>query len=223
MPWPARRPPDLGELIRYVVGKGRMRSAVVTRTKLVKLLYLIDVARAEGGGKPLTGLKWRFLHYGPYAAELGAKLELLEKTEALFSSGFGDAVIYNGARDIPDDEEWPPSVSLTINHVVDRWATEELNLLLDHVYFHTAPMRDAHRGQLLDLSAAAEAGVRPRPAPALQPPETSEQLRAGLDVWRASRAQLARAPRLPAADLPPAPDLSPGVRGRGRVRIDEAL
>jgi hypothetical protein len=65
MPWPERRPPTLEELILYVVGRSRDRGATLTRTKLVKLLYLIDVARAEGLGRTLTGLQWRFLHYGP--------------------------------------------------------------------------------------------------------------------------------------------------------------
>ncbi|MGV1049338.1 MAG: type II toxin-antitoxin system antitoxin SocA domain-containing protein [Solirubrobacterales bacterium] len=97
MPWPERRPPNLEELILYVVGRSRDRGATLTRTKLVKLVYLIDVARAEGLGRTLTDLRWRFLHYGPYAPELGAALEELESREAIFGGSFGDATLYQGA------------------------------------------------------------------------------------------------------------------------------
>lgn len=119
MPWPERRPPDLEELIQYVVGRSRDRGATLTRTKLVKLLYLIDVSRAEGLGRTLTGLHWRFLHYGPYAPELGATLEKLEHRGAIFGGSFGDATLYRGATDVPDPEMWPASICMSVDRVVE--------------------------------------------------------------------------------------------------------
>lgn len=219
MPWPERRPPDLEELILYVVGRSSDRGATLTRTKLVKLVYLIDVARAEGLGRTLTGLRWRFLHYGPYAAELGATLEELESREAIFGGSFGDATLYRGARDVPDTENWPASISMSVDRVVDEWAGAELNKLLDHVYFHTTPMQDVQRGEELNFSQVE----RERPHPKLEPPDVSDNLRRGLEKWREQRTRLVDAPSLPVADLPEEPSVQDGVRGRASIGEDVEL
>lgn len=219
MPWPERRPPDLEELILYVVGRSRDRGATLTRTKLVKLVYLIDVARAEGLGRTLTGLRWRFLHYGPYAPELGTKLEELESREAIFGGSFGDAMLYRGARDVPDAANWPASVCMGVDRVVDEWAGAELNKLLDHVYFHTTPMQHAQRGEELDFSSVE----RERSHPTLEPPAVSDDLRLGLDRWRKQRDRLIDAPDLPIGDFPEEPSALDGIRGRASIREDVEL
>lgn len=219
MPWPETRPPDLEELIRYVVGRSRDRGATLTRTKLVKVLYLVDVARAEGLGRTLTGLNWRFLHYGPYAPELGAMLEDLEDREAIFGGPLGDAMLYRGVRDVPDSEMWPASISMSVNRVVDDWAGAELNELLDHVYFHTTPMQEAQRGDELDFSNVE----RERPHPKLEPPAVSDALREALDHWRLQRNRLVHAPDLPIVDLPVEPQGKPRIYGRASIEKDEAL
>jgi hypothetical protein len=219
MPWPERRPPTLEELILYVVGRSRDRSATLTRTKLVKLLYLIDVARAEGLGQPITGLRWRFLHYGPYAPELGATLEELEDREAIFGGKLGDAVLYRGARDVPDPDGWPASICMSVDRVVDEWAGAELNKLLDHVYFHTTPMQGAQRGEELDFSSVERERAHPR----LDPPMISNSLRQGLEGWRLQRSHRMHAPDLPIADLPEEPDAQQGIGGRASIKEDVEL
>jgi hypothetical protein len=219
MPWPERRPPNLEELILYVVGRSRDRGATLTRTKLVKLVYLIDVARAEGLGRTLTGLRWRFLHYGPYAAELGSTLEELEGREAIFGGSFGEATLYRGARDVPDADNWPASICMSVDRVVDDWAGAELNKLLDYVYFHTTPMRGAKRGEELDFSSVE----RERPHPKLEPPTVSSDLRHRLEGWRQQRDRWIDAPDLPIADLPEEPDALDGIHGRASIEEDVEL
>ena len=219
MPWPERRPPNLEELILYVVGRSRDRGATLTRTKLVKLVYLIDVARAEGLGRTLTGLRWRFLHYGPYAPELGATLEALEGRDAIFGGSLGDATLYRGARDVPDADNWPASICMSVDRVVDDWAGSELNKLLDHVYFHTTPMKGVERGEELDFSLVE----RERPHPKLEPPAVSDDLRRRLEGWRQQRDRLIEAPNLPVADLPEEPGALDGIHGRVSIREDVEL
>jgi hypothetical protein len=191
----------------------------LTRTKLVKLVYLIDVARAEGLGRTLTGLRWRFLHYGPYAPELGSALEELESREAIFGGSFGDATLYRGARDVPDAGNWPASVCMSVDRVVDEWAGAELNKLLDHVYFHTTPMQGVRRGEDLDFSIVE----RERPHPQLEPPAVSDDLRRGLKRWRQQRSRLTDAPNLPVVDLPEEPSAQGGIYGRASVGEDVEL
>jgi hypothetical protein len=42
----------------------------LTRTKLVKLLYFVDVRAWERSGRVLTGVDWMWHNYGPYSAEI---------------------------------------------------------------------------------------------------------------------------------------------------------
>lgn len=219
MPWPERRPPNLEELILYVVGRSSNRGATLTRTKLVKLVYLIDVARAEGLGRTLTGLRWRFLHYGPYAPALGPVLEELESREAIYGGSFGEATLYQGAKDVPDGDDWPASICMSVNRVVDDWAGAELNKLLDHVYFHTTPMQGVQRGEELDFSLVE----RERPHSKLEPPAVSDDLRRGLERWRRQRRRLIDVPTLLIADLPEEPRALDGIRGRASIGEDVEL
>jgi len=188
MPLFKRQDPDLGSLIAYIVARSRERAITLTQTKLVKLLYLVDVERAASGRAPLSGLKWVFFHYGPYALELPETLEPLKRENRLVAEGFKDSILYRAAPGAPSGEEWPPATRRQVDDVIRRYAGLDLNELLDLVYFHTAPMRDAVRGQPLDMSLA-RTDPPPRPQPALpapsMPPDAHERLRA----WQQERAR----------------------------------
>ena len=223
MPLFPRADPDLQDLIAYVVARARDRDITLTQTKLVKLLYLIDVERVRRGARPLTGLTWRFFHYGPYALELPETLRTLE--DRLQTRQWQGAVLYGGARDAPEGNEWPPATRRVVDTIVDRFAPLELNELLDHVYFRTGPMVDARRGDLLDLTRAKgwtePPSHRPLTAP-LAPPDVSERLAA----WRARTAARLAPIQL---DSParffddPNHDLGEGVSGRLSVVDDTGV
>jgi hypothetical protein len=188
MPLFPRTEPDRRALIRYIVARSRGRDITLNRTKLVKLLYLVDVERVRARREPLTGLRWVFFHYGPYAFELIDELEAMEGSE-LIARSWHDSVLYQAAPGAPDAEEWPAPTRMTVDRVIDRFAPLELNELLDYVYFHTGPMVDAVRGKPLDLSLARSdpsPGARPRP---LTPPEAPGDVVTRLHEWRAALAR----------------------------------
>jgi hypothetical protein len=56
------------------------------------------------------------------------------------------------------------------------------------VYFHTSPMRDAVRGQPLDMNRARTEPPR-RPESPLAPPLVSEHARDRLRAWREQRSR----------------------------------
>ena len=149
----ARIDPDLRSLIAYIVARARDRGITLNRTKLVKLLYLIDVERVRSGRKPLTCLEWMFFHYGPYAYELIDTLDAMEAGELTASQWHG-SVLYRGAPDAPDAEDWNVATRATVDRVLARFAPLDLNELLDYVYFRTGPMVAAQRGERLDLALA---------------------------------------------------------------------
>jgi len=166
--------PTLDEVIAYVVGRALDRDSAITKTKLAKLLYLADVARARDKRRLLTGLKWTFFHYGPYAFDLEEHLDRLAGN-LIEVSERGDTILYVGAPGAPSPEFWPDSTRLLLDRLVDEWATEPLNALLDYVYFETEPMLNAERGEELDFSLV-EARSKARPDPGQIKPAVREQL-----------------------------------------------
>jgi hypothetical protein len=186
----AKHDPDLGALVAYLVARALDRGVTLNQTKLVKLLYLVDVERAASGRPSLTGLRWIFFHYGPYALEFPQTLEPLEGT-ALIVDGYKDARLYRAAPEAPDGDDWPPATRRQVDDVIRRFVGLDLNELLDHVYFHTPPMRDAVRGEPLDMSRARSEPER-RAAPPLLPPALPADASERLVAWRQRRREQLR-------------------------------
>ena len=218
MPLFSRTDPDLRSLIGYLVARAEDRGISLHRTKLVKLLYLIDVERVRGRRAPLTGLEWTFSHYGPHA------VEVVEALQAMVDRGlemptWKESRLRRGAPAAPDGEEWPASTKSTVDRVMDAFAALSVNELLDHVYFHTGPMRSAVRGEPLDLEAARDDAPARRGVP-LAPPPRPDDAAARLERRRARTARLLAPVALdpPGAVLDPDPETAgEGVRGRLRV------
>ena len=130
----------------------------LTRTSLVKYLYLLDVFYAEerGDGMTWTGTEWIFHHYGPYSHALEAELDwldrhsLLEKEER--SAGAKEYVVYQTSRRADSKTlaaiGIPTSVISKLSQAIREFAYS-LPKLLDYVYFRTAPMAHAHPGERL--------------------------------------------------------------------------
>lgn len=179
--------PDLRSLIAYIVARSRERQITLNRTKLVKLLYLIDVERVRTRRQRLTGLEWVFFHYGPYAFDLIDTLEAMEGSE-LAAQQWRGTVLYRGAPDAPAGEDWIVGTRSTVDNVINRFAALDLNELLDYVYFRTGPMADAQRGERLDMSRALEDAAVRRSIP-LRPPAPPDDIEERLARWRAKTAQ----------------------------------
>ena len=183
MPLFARTDPGLRPLIAYLVARSRERSITLNRTKLVKLLYLIDVERARSRRDPLTGLQWVFFHYGPYAFELIDELEAMEGGSQLVAQKWKDSVMYRAAPDAPDGDDWPAPTKAIVDKVITRFAPMDLHELLDHVYFHTGPMIAATRGEPLDLRRARD-DAPDRPRRPIAPPPAPADVKERLARWR---------------------------------------
>lgn len=224
MPVFRRTDPDLRSLIAYLVARSREREVTLNSTKLVKLLYLIDVERVKSRQDPVTGLRWMFFHYGPYALELPETLDAMEGAQ-ISTRRWGDSALYQAAADAPTGDDWPRSTRSLVDRVLQRFAPMELNELLDHVYFHTGPMVDAARGQPLDLSRARNY-AEPRRQRSLEPPPKPADLDQRLAGWRARNARrLARAQLEPPGRFfdDPDDDLAAGARGSLNVPEDTSI
>jgi len=152
---PARS--ELYSLIGYIISQLKDMEASFGKTKLVKLLYLIDVEYYRIHRRTFSGFSWVFYHYGPYALEIDDILKQLDldiPQEDIITTAGHKAKVFKASRYLDKEFEGQASLSdkLLVDRVLDEWGLEELNPLLSYVYFHTEPMEDARRGDILDFS-----------------------------------------------------------------------
>ena len=188
--------PLLHHLIAHVVMKLTDMGVGFGKTKLVKLLYLMDVENYRIRRTTISGLEWHFYHYGPYAFDIDNSLKELELDipQDTVRTGQGHkAIVFRLSHDHRPSlgEHLPSSRELRIvNTVVRDWGEVDLNALLNHVYFYTEPMEHAERGDVLDFSTIQ----RHRPARAasyevLMPPDRLEEFRSRFQEAKSKRVR----------------------------------
>jgi len=147
------------DLIRYVAEAATDRDVALGRTKLVKLLYLMDIWHLRDYGERLTDFNWVFYHYGPYIFELprildALNLDLPQEERFLAEGRTFQAVRHVGPSfHIDPERRFGSRGAQTVTRVLDEWLEEDLNQILNYVYFQTEPMLVAEkRGEALDLT-----------------------------------------------------------------------
>ena len=118
----------------------------VTKTQLVKFLYLADLYAIKWLGQQITGLKWVYYHHGPWEDDIQADLERMDGREInQCSQTDGTVLIQLGSNAPPEDDlELPESMKLMLDNIRREWAgsgSENFESLLKYVY-DTAPMKD---------------------------------------------------------------------------------
>ena len=154
---------DLTQLVQAILSRVREREGFVTKTKLVKYLYLLDVEAYRHTGRTVTGFRWFFHLYGPWAREFEDLYASLRSRNAIEISGGTradlDTEFVMTSRQVElGDLIADPTLELAVRHAIDRWADRRTGELLDYVYFHTEPMLDAERGAMLDFSRVTREG-----------------------------------------------------------------
>ena len=143
----------IAAIVTWVVGEG----SYVTKTKLLKLLYLFDVEYYRAHRQTFTGFGWKFFHLGPWAAEFDPSLDALVNTGTLMlqqrSNADFEMSFYRSAEDIaPRAPFGNVKDEYILRGVLNRWGTRSTGEILDYVYFQTAPMEAGIRNAPLDFS-----------------------------------------------------------------------
>ncbi len=150
-------PSPLDQLIPAIVAYVEAHEGYVTKTKLLKLLYLIDLEYYRTNRETLTSFHWRYLHLGPWAAEFDPLLDSLRNTDKIRerqSSRLEHDTKFLGAYDTVDLRRLFKSYveESIVKSVLDTWGEKTTAEILDHVYFHTEPMECGVRSEPLDFS-----------------------------------------------------------------------
>jgi len=113
------------DLIRYVLRRGPM-----ARTKLMKLLFLIDRELHRRLGS--TVFRWKMYKYGPFSREVLDVLDDMEIDGFVVAKVTDDAIIYELASTAPAG--LPQGVKKVADQILETWAYKSLDDLLTYVY-----------------------------------------------------------------------------------------
>jgi hypothetical protein len=133
----------------------REKNSYLTKTKLLKLLYLFDLAYFRSHGATFTGFSWKFFHLGPWAAEYDPILEGMLAQEILTQQFSESETAFYKPTEPTELQTALPQLKdeLTLRQILNQWGDKSTGEILDYVYFQTAPMETAVRNQPLDFSA----------------------------------------------------------------------
>jgi hypothetical protein len=152
------------------------------KTKLVKLLYLIDLEFYRLYSRKLTEFEWVFYYYGPYAYAIDDVLKQLDldiPQEVVVTAAGHKANIFKFPKYLTAEFEDKSSnlQKSVVDRILNEWGPEELNPLLSYVYFHTEPMQDAQRGEILDFSKISRPSLQTVKKTVQIPEEQTQNLR----------------------------------------------
>ncbi|NES65430.1 MAG: SocA family protein [Okeania sp. SIO2D1] len=135
----------LEQLIKYFVYETKGH---ITKTQLVKFLYLADLYSVKWTGKQLTKLDWYFYNHGPWHEDIDMALKRMNGKEICQEEGQVKFIKPGAEAGKTEDLKLPKSLMLMLDNIRREWAgSDKLNQLLDYVY-NTAPMlavKDTHK------------------------------------------------------------------------------
>lgn len=130
----------------------------LTKTRLTKLVYLIDWDSSIECGKQLTDIEWYFNHYGPFVSDVfdtadeDSDLRIVEKV-----SNFGTKKFLVESKIEKSELQFELSESeiKIIDEVIDKTKSMNWNEFIDHVY-STFPIVKSEKYGVLNLVKLAE-------------------------------------------------------------------
>jgi hypothetical protein len=196
---------SLTDLIAAVATSVRDCGGAPSKTKILKLLYLLDIESYRKTGATVTGFEWKFHKYGPWTASYDDALQTAAQANKVlinareFDEG---ATFINPVERLPLSQVFPDIIQqLTAKKIIETWAARPTVELLDHIYFHTAPMRDAVRNEALDFSTLMREEKLPHYTGIKSKADEKELQRKRKELLK----KLSSAPKSPIAPLDPPP------------------
>ncbi|AFZ51981.1 hypothetical protein Dacsa_3493 [Dactylococcopsis salina PCC 8305] len=135
---------NLSMLEKLIVFFVRKTKGYITKTQLVKFLYLADLAAVKWTEKQLTDLDWLYYQYGPWNEEIDLALDGFYQNEVLTQSKLGNAVVIQPTENCPEIKHlgFSKRLELMLRNIQKEWAglnSQKIAELLDFVY-QTEPM-----------------------------------------------------------------------------------
>lgn len=143
-------------LVGFVAAYAQEIGISLSKTQVVKFLYLADLFYAREYKKTLSNWPWRYWHYGPYCTEAVESIEKAHQKSLIFvEEGLEGELFIKGSR-FPSEKyerHIPAEVSSPLKYYIKTFAGD-LTGLLNYIYSETEPMLEADYGDYLDFSTA---------------------------------------------------------------------
>lgn len=175
--------PSLSELIVAILSYVTEHGGYVTKTKLLKLLYLFDVEFYRAYGRTFTGFQWKYFHLGPWTKEFDPLLDHLVSHNQLAEhvserSEFDTRFLQASERVDLQKAVGSYTEEAILRSVLDTWGESTTGEILDYVYFRTEPMEFGVRNEHLDFSKVGRQAPGPyKRTPSGKPPGEIKALR----------------------------------------------
>jgi uncharacterized protein YwgA len=144
----------LDGIILYIVTKLR---GGASRTRIVKLLYLIDYFSSKKLGSKITKVNYNYYYYGPYSPVIADKIQELKSKGVLVESevenSFGEkSFLYDVVKPKKDLKDLLKDSKKTgiIDEVIEKYGQMNFKQLLEFVY-STPPVEKNKQGTLAIL------------------------------------------------------------------------
>jgi hypothetical protein len=123
---------NLSVLVPAVLAYTRQKGGYATKTKLLKLLYLLDIEEYRANHSTLTGFDWVFHKYGPWAQQYDAVLADLQAVGKIVLRAESrpelDTVFVDASVPISLSEAFPRFVDeLRARRIIEAWADRPVN------------------------------------------------------------------------------------------------
>jgi hypothetical protein len=142
----------LEKLILYFVCKSK---GFITKTQLIKFLYLADLYAVKWTEKPLTDLDWRYYLYGPWNEGTDQALKSLYDRNILGEYKRDQTIFIEPRENCPSLEslDFSQGLELMLRNIRKEWiGADKLEQLLKYVY-QTEPMLEAKKHHLPEEKA----------------------------------------------------------------------
>lgn len=153
--------PKIKDLLTAIVSYINEHDGYVTKTKLLKLVYLFDVEFYRQNRRLFTGFNWKFFHLGPWTREFdpivddlvksGVLLEIPARQSEYDTKFFRAESPSDFSKLFSNFQEEAP-----LRTILNTWGDRSTGEILDHVYFRTEPMENGIRNEPLDFSLIPE-------------------------------------------------------------------
>jgi Protein of unknown function (DUF4065) len=152
---------SIQNVIHAIVSQVVERGGYVTKTKLLKLLYLFDVEYYRVHRETFTGFSWKFFHLGPWTQEFDSIVEELVRGEVLKESTSAnqeyDTKFFRAVESRDTSGLFPRFADESIlRSILNMWSESTTAEILDYVYFRTEPMERGVRNEALDFSCISQ-------------------------------------------------------------------
>lgn len=153
--------PAVKKLVPAIASYIAEHGGYLTKTKLLKLLYLFDVEYFRLHRQTYTDFQWKFFHLGPWAREFDDVLQTLLAQDVLIETASSkpefDTKFFRASEPAAIEglfQSYKDEGALKT--VLDRWGDKTTGEILDYVYFCTEPMEHGVRNEPLDFSQIGE-------------------------------------------------------------------